>query len=111
MPKQDGFVGRSCQCGGWSIIEVGSCCQRSPCWVSTHDAILVTVKRGGPTRLCSTIIPRESLVAILVCINAGRDTVQIVSDIFNLCTVDQFLTFQHTTEQEANDDQHDGNFD
>lgn len=60
---------------------------------------------------CISVIPRQRLELILIPINEQRDIPEVVGEVFHLRAVDQFLSLQHAAEQEADNHQHDGDFD
>ena len=57
------------------------------------------------------VIPRQCLELVLVTIDEYRGVFEICGKILHLRAVNEFLTLQHTAEQQADNDQHDGDFD
>ncbi|TXT27035.1 MAG: hypothetical protein FD134_293 [Gallionellaceae bacterium] len=57
------------------------------------------------------IIPRQRLELVLVAVDEYRDVFEVGRQVFHLGAVDELLALQHAAEQQANNYQHDGDFD
>ena len=68
-----------------------------------RDAVDVGAGRG--------VVTGQGAVAVLEAEEGGLDAVLLGDQVAHACPGDQFLAFEHATEQQADDDQHDGDFD
>src|SRR4030067_2066286 len=59
----------------------------------------------------SSIIPRKRPEFFLIAVDEHRNVFEIGSEVLDLGAVDQLLPLQHAAEQQADDHQHDGDFD
>src|SRR4029077_9131538 len=57
------------------------------------------------------VVTRQGTEAVLEAEESGLDAVLLGDQIAYPGPGDKFLSLEHTTEQQADDDQHDGNFD
>ena len=57
------------------------------------------------------IVARQRAEAVLEAEESGLDAVLLGDQIAHPCAGDELLSLEHATEQQADDDQHDGNFD
>jgi hypothetical protein len=57
------------------------------------------------------IVSRQGPEAILVSENEGRNRTEIAGQVLCLGAVDEFLSLQHPSQQQTDDDEHDGDLD
>src|SRR5450756_351167 len=57
------------------------------------------------------VITWQRLELVLIAVDGYRDVPEIGGEVFHLGAVDQFLSFQHAAEQQADNHQYDGDFD
>ncbi len=57
------------------------------------------------------VVTRQGAEAVLEAEERGLDAVLLGDQIAYPCPGDEFLSLEHATEQQADDDQHDGNLD
>jgi hypothetical protein len=86
--------------------------------VAVDDAIAQQTGRGGCEQLppvtwrCyAGIVARQRLELVLVAVDEQWNVAEVGGEVLHLGAVDQFLTLQHAAQQQADDDQHDGDFD
>ena len=66
---------------------------------------------GSPARRGAAVVAGQRFVAVLVGVDRGRDTAEVISYAPDLGVVDKFLTLEHAAEKQADDNQYDGDFD
>src|SRR6185503_10426839 len=68
-------------------------------------------RRRGPARCSAVIIARRRAIAVLVAVIRCGDPGKIGDDVFRLGLRDHFLALENASEQQPDDDQHDGDLD
>lgn len=65
----------------------------------------------GVGRADGRVIPRQRPELVLIAVDEYRNIFEIGGNIFDLRAIDELLSFQHAAEQQADDHQHNGDFD
>jgi hypothetical protein len=66
---------------------------------------------GGHLCRNRVMIARQRLELVLVAVDEQRDVAEVGGEVLHLGAVDEFLALEHAAQQQADDDQHDGDFD
>jgi hypothetical protein len=99
LPEQRCFVSDGGHVPGAVDAGISSRCH----WAQSSGGIEI----GVSTR----IVTRQCPEAVLIGVDEGRDVSDVAGEVLHLGAVDQFLALEHAAQQQADDDQHDGDFD
>src|SRR6266850_754437 len=105
LPEQVGF-GPGC----WSTPRTGGVIGIVK---TSDDPVAVTARRslGGPARGGVLVVAGNGAVAVLIRGHSDGDAVEIVNDVLDLCLGDHFLALEDAAEEQADDHEHDCDFD
>jgi hypothetical protein len=75
------------------------------------QSVALAVAGGADVVDHQRVVAGQGLELVLIGVDEGRHRAEVVHNILDLRAVDQFLALQHAAEQQADDHQHDGDFD